>query len=94
MLQFSHPFSADALDRRYVELVTSAEYPDAGEGLVANVDVPDNLIFCLMSGLIYDEREESRKQNELWAWAAERNLTIEDDEAAVFWKYSLVAFTL
>jgi hypothetical protein len=55
-------FKADILDDRYVEVRQSQEYPEAGEGLVAKVDIPDLTIISLMSGLIFTKAQKDKQQ--------------------------------
>jgi hypothetical protein len=55
-------FKADILDDRYVEVRQSQEYPEAGEGLVAKVDIPEWTVVSLMSGLIFTKAQNKKHQ--------------------------------
>jgi hypothetical protein len=43
-----------------VQLRTSETYPDAGDGVVAKVDIPESTIFILMSGQILTPAGEKK----------------------------------
>lgn len=80
--------AADALEQRYVEMRTSLEFPDAGDGLVAKIDIPEDTIVSLMSGLIFTTEQFVEERKKIEDWILENNFDFEDDEATFFWKYS------
>ena len=79
--------AADILDDKYVEVRLSEAFPEAGDGLFANADIPEATIFSLYSGLALTTEQRKTKSEELERWANEQNLTKGDDEVTTHWKY-------
>ncbi len=74
--------SGDPLDSRYVQVGKSEIHLEAGEGLFARKDIPENTIFALFSGRLFSkaEFEEFRElQNINYV---EKNLLASDPEIA------------
>ena len=65
--------AADALEQRYVEMRTSLEFPDAGDGLVAKIDIPEDTIVSLMSGLIFTTEQFVEERKKIEDWILENN---------------------
>ena len=79
--------SADPFDTRNVYLRDSKLYPEAGEGMVARIEIPANFRFALMTGHVQTEVQYARKRADLIKILNERNITYNHPDIEPLWKY-------
>lgn len=75
------------MDNRYLYLKPSEEYPMAGEGSYAKVDVPAHTPFALYGGHIMTPAEMEERKVQQSKDLQERGLSMRDPEAYDTWKY-------
>lgn len=79
--------TGDPLDNRYLYLKPSKEYPLAGEGAHAKIDVPAFTPFSLYGGHIMTQRELGERKNKQVEDLKARGLSMRDPEGYDTWKY-------
>ncbi len=80
--------TGDPLDNRYISLAPSAEFPLAGEGAHARVDVPPNTVFSVYSGFLWTAEVRKEEMERIQRELEERNITDNlHPEKIAAWKY-------
>ena len=82
------PFhSADPFDNRNAYLRDSKLYPEAGQGMVARVEIPANTNFVMMTGHVRTRTQNEKKRAALLKIMEERNITYNHPDIEPLWKY-------